>query len=710
MKTKQRTSFVVLLLLVAILFGTIGALSFTNDKSVAYALSSVTVDESLTDWEKNIDSKMKITQDSEITVLKNGAYVIPYWTFSWADVDRAEYSIDIYKCSQFRMYIAKEGHYIDSALPSYTCKVSEGKLTFSRYAESQYYGAKDVDFDGYTVKLPTAGDVTKLSISVEYGFNIKATYYGANYTAVKKSTGEAEANVGSIINYTITPYNEDGTLNTATAKDIFYYSALTQGTYDTTVNTYKVGLVMLGDNLESVVDNAKLVTYSSIDDATGTEKVNNPFNTDTGIQNVPYGNRLNVSVRNNAGTRVISDEIINNADAIVYSNQITDSQFVIDGDINLTSLDNGKKFGLLTGMDAKMANVGAAGTSYAYFTNVDGLTYFGYASDGGEDTLVPLGTNFAGTTVAYTMQYNDDGRVVAKINGETILFNVPKANVNGYIAFKSSGAGSVSASIGAAIVDTYNVSGEMTSGASIRLTSIDKSGLRFETKFDNTAITALETKLENGEIKSIQYGTLITRKDLIGNNTVTFEALTKNSVWHKNVVSTTGFIDSIADATSQGYWGSIVSIQGANYNKQFIGRGYVKIVDGNDNELYFYADFAEGDIDNNSRSVYSVAKSFYSDSANYTAYADSLEEGEQNVVITYLDGVVDISLAEGNLVTYNGDFEGYERPYIVTVEGDVLTVTSTSKIAVVVINGKYVTMEYSADCLTATCLVSAFAN
>ena len=712
MKTKQRNSFVVLLLLVAILFGTIGALSFTNGKSDAYALSSVTVDESLTDWEKNVDSKLKITQNSEIAELKNGAYVIPYWEFSWADVDRAEYSIDILKCSQFRMYInIKDQHYLDENWRGYTFSVSDGKLKVSnKYAVSNYWNASSVVFDDHTVKVPDSQIVASgINLDIQYGFNMKVTYYGTNYTAVKKSSGEALTDVGTIINYTITPYKEDGKPNTVKIIDMFLYSASSQKTYDTTTK-YHVGLAMLGENLESVVDNAKLVTYSSANDQSGTVKVNNPFNNDTNIMNTPYGSRLNAYVRDNKGTRSITNEIINNTDAIVYSNQITDSQFVINGKINLTSLDNGKKFGLLTGMNDKSASVGAAGTSYTYFTSVGDVTYFGYASDGGEDTLVALETNLVGSTISYTMQFDKDGRVVAKVNNKTILFNIPAANVNGYIAFKSSGVGSVKASIGVTTVDTYNVSGEMTFGASIRLTSIDRSGLRFESKFDNTSIDALNAKLASGEIKSIQYGTLITRKDLIGDNSVTFEALTKNNVWYKNVVSTTGFIDSIADETSQGYWGSIVDIQKANYNKQFIGRGYVKIKDGNDNELYFYADFTDGKVDNNSRSIYSVSKSFYSDSANYTAYVDSLEEGEQNVVITYLDGVVDISLDESNIVTYNGEFEGYEKPYSVTVEGDVLTVTSTSKIAVVIINGKYVTMEYSEDYLMATCSVSTLAN
>lgn len=629
MKTKQRNLFVALILSVAIIFGTFGALSLTNVNK-ASALSSVTVDQTITDFE-TVNSRLKITQNAETTIV-NGTYVIPYWNFTWADVDRMEYSIDILKCSQFRMFITNDGHFLDKGLPSYNCYVENGALTFTRYAESQYYGAKDVAFDGYTVKFPAPGDVTKLSIPVEYGFNFKVTYYGANYSAVSKSSGAEMTDVGTIINYTITPYNEDGTQNTETQKDIFFYSAKNKGVYNTTSN-YHVGLVMLGENLVSVVDNAKLVKYTSNEDSTGAVITNNTMDNSLSIENVPYGNKLNASVRNNAGSREFTNEIFNNADGIVSKGAITDKQFVVDGQIDLTSLGNGKKFGLLTGMDAKSDNVGMNGTSFVYFTNIDGVTYIGADDNGVEVSKQSLGANLEGTKISYVLQFNADGNVVATVNGSKLFFTIPRENVNGYISYKSSGAGTVNASVDATTINTYNVVGEMSKGASIRLGTLDNSGMRFETTFTKETVDALA----NAGYKSIEYGTLITRADLLNGSSVTIEELSAKSIWHKTIVSTI----SDPDAEDKVYCGSLISINAQNFGKEFIGRGYVKVVDANDNVIYFYADFFGGSVANNTRSVKWIAEQ-YQASEEYNYYLLSLKTGDVNVVEAYINGVSNV--------------------------------------------------------------------
>ena len=647
MKTKQRNLFVALILSVAIIFGTFGALSLTNVNK-ASALSSVTADATLTDFEA-VNSKAKIIENEVPTHVKNGAYVIPYQKFKWADVDKMEYSIDILKCSQFRMYLAYQSHFLDYSCPSYTAQVKNGILSFINANSSsvgveglgEYYLADSVVVDGHTVKMPEHNAANTLSISVQYGFNIKTTYYGADYVAVDKDdTSSVLYADGEIVNYTITPFDENGDLNDSAKKDIFFIS---RKNYNTTTE-YIAGLTMMGENKESVVDNVKLTKHAFKVDEETQEKIktetietvvfSHEFNNSTGIYPGAAVDKVCAFVRNSKGKYELTNgkdggfEIFNNADGIVSKTAINDKQYIIDGEMSLTQLDNGKKMGLLLGMANKTDNVGADGTSYAHFTNEDGITYFGV-----DENKVSLGSNLVGGKVNYKLQVNNDGSVIADVNSSKLFFTIPKENVNGYIAYKSSGAGTVNASVDATTINTYNVVGEMSEGASIRLGTLDNSGMRFETTFTKETVDALA----NAGYKSIEYGTLITRADLLNGSSVTIEELSAKSIWHKTIVSTI----SDPDAEDNVYCGSLISINAQNFGKEFIGRGYVKVVDANDNVIYFYADFFGGSVANNTRSVKWIAEQ-YQASEEYNDYSSSLKTGDVNVVEAYINGVSNV--------------------------------------------------------------------
>ena len=396
MKTKQRNLFVALILSVAIIFGTFGALSLTNVNK-ASALSSVTADATLTDFEA-VNSKAKIIETSAVASYVQGAYVIPYQKFKWADVDKMEYSIDILKCNKFRMYLAYDSHYADKSCPSYTAQVKNDILSFINANSSsvgvenlgEYYLADSVVVDGHTVKMPEHNAANTLSISVQYGFNIKVTYFGADYVAVDKDdTSSVLYAEGEIVNYTITPFDQNGDLNDSAKKDIFFIS---RRNYNTTTE-YIAGLAMVGENKECVVDNVKLTKHAFKVDEETQEKIktetietvvfSHEFNNPTGIYPGTAVNKVCAFVRNSNGKYELTNgkeggfEIFNNADGIVTKTAINDRQYIIDGEMTISQLDIGKKMGLLLGMANKTDNVGADGTTYAYFTNKADGSYFG---------------------------------------------------------------------------------------------------------------------------------------------------------------------------------------------------------------------------------------------------------------------------------------------------------------------------------------------
>ena len=104
------------------------------------------------------------------------------------------------------------------------------------------------------------------------------------------------------------------------------------------------------------------------------------------------------------------------------------------------------------------------------------------------------------------------------------------------------------------------------------------------------------------------------------------------NVWYENIESQM----NVETEDSIIYCGSLIKIQNTNYGKGFIGRGYVKVTLDENNVIYFYADFFEGNVANNTRSVKYVAQEFMNDPESwYAAYAASVSEAD-NVILTYI--------------------------------------------------------------------------
>lgn len=151
----------------------------------------------------------------------------------------------------------------------------------------------------------------------------------------------------------------------------------------------------------------------------------------------------------------------------------------------------------------------------------------------------------------------------------------------------------------------------MKSGASIRLGSVN--GIRFYTTV-NTAKLA-ELKAINGNV--VELGTLIAPADLI-----------EGELTHS--LSEDKYVDVPYDSdvffeNGDTFVGSVVSIKDYNIGRKFIGRGYIKVTNGN-NVTYYYA--TQND---NQRSLKSVSIALKNDLSSesislYNAYKSLVDE------------------------------------------------------------------------------------
>ncbi|MGN0114209.1 MAG: hypothetical protein ACI396_02665, partial [Acutalibacteraceae bacterium] len=161
----------------------------------------------------------------------------------------------------------------------------------------------------------------------------------------------------------------------------------------------------------------------------------------------------------------------------------------------------------------------------------------------------------------------------------------------------------------------------MVKGAALRLTN--GNGLRFYTMVDSDKIAELQALGA-----TVELGTLIAPKDVLGEDDLTFgsskyinvkyEAIEDGAYyWHKDVEGQiAGSIINIKESNTS------YSTANGNIARDFVGRGYVKVT-LNGTTVITYADYAENDVANNTRSLAYVADALKNDTAKYDALADS---------------------------------------------------------------------------------------
>lgn len=141
---------------------------------------------------------------------------------------------------------------------------------------------------------------------------------------------------------------------------------------------------------------------------------------------------------------------------------------------------------------------------------------------------------------------------------------------------------------------------KMLFGASMRL-KVDNGGIRYYTNIDETAISNLR---ELG--LTVKLGTLIAPKDLLGDSELTFDNVVVDDE------NKTTFTALNVEYASDEYFekntfvGSISKVKSYNIDREFIGRGYVKVLINNKEKVY-YADFADDNVENNTRTIRQIA-------------------------------------------------------------------------------------------------------
>ncbi len=160
----------------------------------------------------------------------------------------------------------------------------------------------------------------------------------------------------------------------------------------------------------------------------------------------------------------------------------------------------------------------------------------------------------------------------------------------------------------------------MQKGASIRIGN-DGNGIKFTTLIDKVAYQKL---IDGGY--TLSFGTFIMPKDYITtyNADISYETVFgdnakycwggevagKTEILHRTALINENFLENYHSITY-----SIVNIKEDNLNREFIGRGYVKCVKDGKIE-YIFADYTDNDIDENSRTMVTIAQKALDDSSS----------------------------------------------------------------------------------------------
>lgn len=214
-----------------------------------------------------------------------------------------------------------------------------------------------------------------------------------------------------------------------------------------------------------------------------------------------------------------------------------------------------------------------------------------------------------------------DGEEVEYENGQ---YTLPESTAAGFIAY-TDGTSAYEAgetfTVDKDLAFTTVAVGEvkMLKGAAMRYT--DGTGIRFYTDVDTDKIDAL---IAAGY--TVTAGTLISPEDVVGVYDLNYS--------NYQIGNISELIDVTYDFT-QGYYtdditepcivGSIVKIQDHNIARNFIGRGYITVTVG-DVTKTVYADYADGDIANNTRNIQWIAQQIQNDTNVYPNLEDFKKE------------------------------------------------------------------------------------
>lgn len=216
-------------------------------------------------------------------------------------------------------------------------------------------------------------------------------------------------------------------------------------------------------------------------------------------------------------------------------------------------------------------------------------------------------------------------------------------------------------------------------------------GLRWAagiSKADYDAIVAMY-----GE-ENVKAGVLIAPYDYVSGE-FTAAALEESGKSYKLVDNLGGFNERLT-AANEGYncwFGSLVGIQDHNLDREFAGRAYIEIKDGEDTVIR-YAEFVKKA---HVRTAYDICKSAMAD--------DTLDDATKIFVKSVLDKVVAVKIEDG--VATLDAIAGYTAPYTVSYAEGVLTITpaagvNAETVAKVIVNGVSKTFTVANGVVTVT--------
>lgn len=180
-------------------------------------------------------------------------------------------------------------------------------------------------------------------------------------------------------------------------------------------------------------------------------------------------------------------------------------------------------------------------------------------------------------------------------------FTLPESTVKGFIVY-TDGSGNYYNSGDTVTVEndiaftSISITLSMLKGASMRLKLL--SGLRYYTKIDEQQISNLKSAYN----ADIQFGTLISPKDLLGSDELTHSTCSQ----YIDVKYNASIYYTEPDIGFTGVVGSIANVRETNANRKFVGRGYATVTIGGITKTV-YADYPEDNINCVSRSISDVS-------------------------------------------------------------------------------------------------------
>ena len=204
---------------------------------------------------------------------------------------------------------------------------------------------------------------------------------------------------------------------------------------------------------------------------------------------------------------------------------------------------------------------------------------------------------------------------------------------------------------------------EMEGGASVRV-STQKQGIRFCAILSDGAYTALEGA-------NAEFGMLIVPKDYVtegyeltvenvfGNNAVYVANVKASQVpeGKKAIIQVDNPFIEVKDGVCKIH-GSIIGVLDSNISRGFIGRAYVKV-----NGEYHFADYTDGLVENNTRSMAYVAKNAIEDPTSgvdsatlQTNYINKVKELSYSYIVNKVTVEIDGSVTTEVLESGNAKF------------------------------------------------------